>query len=108
MILRDTSTGHQYVLRRRPGETLATYLDRERKFELLAKATLVVNDPTFVDRELDRVDDLVSVRAILERWSAGRLADGQAEQLLELDDEDDLYEIAIQNGVTPPDWSFET
>lgn len=107
MILRDTSTGHQYVLRRRPGEPLAEYLERERKFGLLAKATLRVDDPAYVERELDRVDDLMTVRAILERWSQGRLTDGQAEQLMELDDEDDIYEIAVQNGVSPPDWAFE-
>lgn len=102
MILRDTSTGRQYVLRRRPSETLAAYLERERRFGLLAKATLRIDDPTYVERELDRVDDLISVHDILAAWSAGRITDAQASQILELDADDDLHQIARDNGIPPP------
>ncbi|QYO75666.1 hypothetical protein [Devosia salina] len=47
-------------------------------------------------------EGLVTVRAILEAWSNGRITTREAIEMMELDDEAELLEVAADNGVDAP------
>lgn len=76
-----------------------------KAFIALLDAVTIAGRQLHEDRDAGRLQliaKLNSVGDMLRAWSEGKITDTEVSKLMQLDADDDLLEIARQNGITPP------